>query len=73
VTNAVITFLQEQHASSAVAVLRGRLQVMSRVLRDARWQLLPARELVAGDIVRLRTGDFVPALIAFGRRDGPSF
>jgi plasma-membrane proton-efflux P-type ATPase len=34
---------------------------MSRVLREGRWQLLAARELVSGDIVRLRTGDFVPA------------
>jgi H+-transporting ATPase len=61
VTNAVISFLQEQRASSAVAALRSRLQVMSRVLRDGRCQLLAARELVSGDIVRLRTGDFVPA------------
>ncbi|HVZ19984.1 MAG TPA: plasma-membrane proton-efflux P-type ATPase [Vicinamibacterales bacterium] len=61
VTNAVISFLQEQRASSAVAALRRRLQVTSRVLRDGRWQLLPAGELVPGDVVRVRTGDFVPA------------
>jgi H+-transporting ATPase len=61
VVNAVIGFLQEQRASAAVAALRSRLQVMTRVLRDGVWQLLAARELTAGDVVRVRTGDFVPA------------
>jgi len=61
VVNAVLSFLQEQRASSAVAALRGQLQVTARVLRDGLWQPMPARQLVAGDIMRLRSGDFVPA------------
>ena len=61
VVNAVVSFFQEQRASAAVAALRHRLQVMSRVLRDGNWQPLPAPELVAGDVVRIRTGDFIPA------------
>jgi magnesium-transporting ATPase (P-type) len=61
IVNAVISFLQEQRASGAVSALRSRLQVMTRVLRDGSWQALPARELVSGDVVRVRTGDFVPA------------
>ncbi len=61
VVNAIISFLQEQRASAAVAALRSRLQVMSRVMRDGSWQALPARELVPGDVVRVRSGDFVPA------------
>jgi H+-transporting ATPase len=59
--NAVISFLQEQRASAAVAALRHRLQVTARVLRDGAWQMIPARELVRGDVVRVRAGDFVPA------------
>ncbi len=59
--NAILGFLQEQRASAAVSQLRSRLQVTARVLRDGAWQPLPARELVANDLVRLRTGDFVPA------------
>jgi H+-transporting ATPase len=59
--NAVLSFLQEQRASSAVAALRRRLQVTARALRDGAWRLVPARELVTGDVVRLRAGDFVPA------------
>ena len=41
--------------------LRRRLQVSARVLRDANWQVVPARDLVPGDIVRVRPGDIVPA------------
>ncbi len=61
VINALLSFLQEQRASSAVAALRHRLQISARVLRDGGWQALPARELVPGDVIRLRSGDFVPA------------
>ncbi len=61
IVNAVLSFLQEQRASAAVAALRRQLQVTARVLRDGRWASLPARELVCGDLIRLRTGDFVPA------------
>jgi plasma-membrane proton-efflux P-type ATPase len=37
------------------------LQVNARVRRDASWQVIPARELVPGDIVRVRPGDIIPA------------
>ncbi|MEM4531198.1 MAG: plasma-membrane proton-efflux P-type ATPase [Thermofilaceae archaeon] len=59
--NALMSFWQEQKASRAVEALRERLQINARVLRGGQWTLLPARELVPGDIVRLRAGDFVPA------------
>jgi plasma-membrane proton-efflux P-type ATPase len=59
--NAVLSFLQEQHASTAVAALRAQLRVMGRALRDGMWQAVPARALVPGDVVRMRAGDFVPA------------
>lgn len=61
IVNAVLSFLQEQRASAAVAALRSRLQVTGRVLRDRTWTLLPARDLVCGDVIRVRSGDFVPA------------
>jgi P-type E1-E2 ATPase len=59
--NATLSFLQEQRASAAVAALRRRLQVTARAFRDGAWRLVPARELVTEDVVRLRAGDFVPA------------
>ena len=61
VINAVLSFMQERRAAGVVAALRRRLQVTARVRREATWQVIPARELVPGDIVRLRPGDIIPA------------
>jgi H+-transporting ATPase len=61
VVNAVLSFMQERRAAGVVETLRKRLQVSARVLREASWQLIPARELVPGDIIRVRPGDIIPA------------
>ncbi len=61
VVNAVLGFWQERRAAGVMETLRRRLQVSARVLRDASWQVVPARELVPGDIVRVRPGDIIPA------------
>ncbi|MBP9900569.1 MAG: plasma-membrane proton-efflux P-type ATPase [Verrucomicrobia bacterium] len=61
VINAVLSFKQESRAAGVVEALRKRLQVNARVRRDSSWQVVPARELVPGDIVRVRPGDIVPA------------
>lgn len=61
VVNAMLSFMQERRAAGVVEALRRRLQVNSRVRRDSSWQVIPARELVPGDIVRVRPGDIVPA------------
>jgi H+-transporting ATPase len=61
VVNAILSFTQERRAAGVVETLRKRLQVSARVRRDANWQIIPARELVPGDIVRVRPGDIIPA------------
>ena len=61
VVNAVLGFWQERRAAGVMETLRRRLQVSARVLRDSSWQVIPARELVPGDIVRVRSGDIIPA------------
>lgn len=61
VVNAVLGFAQERRAAGVMETLRRRLQVSARVLRDANWQVVPARDLVPGDIVRVRSGDIIPA------------
>ena len=61
VVNAVLGHVQERRAAGVVEALRQRLQVGARVLRDGAWCGVPARELVPGDVVRLRAGDIVPA------------
>src|ERR1035441_7847137 len=61
VINAVLSFMQENQLAGVVEALRRRLQVSARVRRDSSWQVIPARELVPGDIVRVRPGDIIPA------------
>ncbi len=59
--NAVVGFWEEHQAGNAIAALRANLAIRARVLRDGSWVTRPARELVAGDVIRLRLGDIVPA------------
>jgi H+-transporting ATPase len=59
--NAGVGFWQEYQAGNAVAALKKKLALKSRVLREGTWQPLNARELVPGDIIRLRAGDIIPA------------
>jgi H+-transporting ATPase len=59
--NAAVSFLEEGRASKALALLRGRLTTRARVLRDGRWQAVPATNLVPGDCVHIRMGDLSPA------------
>jgi plasma-membrane proton-efflux P-type ATPase len=61
VVNAVLSFTQERRAADVVETLRRRLRVGARVRRESVWQVIPARDLVPGDIVRLRPGDIIPA------------
>ena len=59
--NAVLGFIQEQQATRAVGALKQKLQLQARVLRDGVWQTVNAAEVVPGDVMRVRSGDFVPA------------
>ena len=59
--NAVVAFAQEKRAEGVVDALRRRLQVNARVLRDSEWHTVGARDLVPGDVIRVRQGDVVPA------------
>ncbi len=61
VFNAVVGFWQEYQAGNAIAQLKKGLALRARVRRDGKWQEIAARELVPGDVVRLRLGDVVPA------------
>ena len=62
--NALISFWQEHKADDAIDMLRRELALDAMVRRDGRWSELPAAELVAGDLVRVRLGDVVPASAA---------
>jgi H+-transporting ATPase len=59
--NAVVGFWEEYQAGNAIAALKKKLALQARVRRDRAWRIVPARELVAGDVIRVRLGDIVPA------------
>ena len=61
VANATIGFWEEHEAGNAIDALKARLAIKARVKRDGKWITPPARELVPGDVIRLRLGDIVPA------------
>ena len=59
--NAVIGSLQSRNSHKAVEMLKKKLDIKSKVLRNKEWVLLDAREIVPGDILMLKLGDLVPA------------
>ena len=61
VANAVVGFWEEHQAGNAIEALKAKLAIKARVKRDGKWITPPARELVPGDVIRLRLGDIVPA------------
>jgi H+-transporting ATPase len=59
--NALIGFFEEHQAGKAIDALKASLAIKARVLRDGSWINPVAKELVPGDVIRLRLGDIVPA------------
>ena len=59
--NAGVGFWEEFQAGNTIAALRDKLAVQARVKRGGQWIAAAARDLVPGDVVRLRLGDIVPA------------
>jgi H+-transporting ATPase len=59
--NAVVGFWEEHQAGNAIAALKAKLAVKARVKRDGEWTTPEARDLVPGDVIRVRLGDIVPA------------
>jgi len=60
-SNALIGFWEEHQAGNAIAMLKAKLAIKARVKRDGKWTTQEARDLVPGDVIRLRLGDIVPA------------
>lgn len=59
--NGLVGFWEERQAGNAIAALKAKLATNSRVKRDGKWVTPSARELVPGDVIRMRLGDIVPA------------
>lgn len=59
--NAIVGFVQEYRAERAMAALKKMASASANVLRDGRWQSVPAAMLVPGDRVQIEAGNVVPA------------
>eukprot|EP00753_Platysulcus_tardus_P019335 PLAT7096.1.p1 GENE.PLAT7096.1~~PLAT7096.1.p1 ORF type:complete len:1023 (+),score=497.92 PLAT7096.1:26-3094(+) len=59
--NGCLGFYEEFKAGNAVDALKKSLAATARVKRDGKWDVVPARELVPGDVIMLRLGDVAPA------------
>ena len=59
--NAVIGVAQESKAEKSLEALRKLSEHAAKVVRDGKEQVIPARELVPGDLVIIETGDYVSA------------
>lgn len=59
--NGIVGFFQERKADNAINLLKQKLAIIARVKRDGKWIQVPAKELVAGDVIRIRLGDIIPA------------
>lgn len=61
VATGLIGFIQEGRAASALAGLRKMQSLRAQVRRDGTWGVVDSATLVVGDVVRVRSGDRVPA------------
>jgi magnesium-transporting ATPase (P-type) len=61
VFNAALGLLHEGRAQATVAALKSRLALSASVRRDGAWTIVPAADLVPGDIVKLSLGSVVAA------------
>ena len=61
IINALLGYLQEGKAEQALDSIRNMLSAEARTLRGGETRLIPAEELVPGDVVLLESGDRIPA------------
>ncbi|MFC4278007.1 cation-transporting P-type ATPase [Achromobacter aloeverae] len=61
ILNSLLGFVQEGRAEKALDSIRNMLSAQARVLRNGAARLIPADDLVPGDIVLLESGDKIPA------------
>jgi len=61
ILNSILGFFQEYRAEKALLALKRMSAPRAAVLREGKEITIPARELVPGDVIILRTGDMVPS------------
>jgi Ca2+-transporting ATPase len=61
ILNGILGFVQEWRAENALQSLRNMMSPQATALRDGRQMIIPARDLVPGDLIIVEAGDRVPA------------
>src|SRR5262249_1028700 len=61
ILNALLGFIQEGKAEKALDSIRNMLSAEARTVRGGETRMIPAEQLVPGDIVLLESGDKIPA------------
>lgn len=59
--NAVIGHRHSRSSQKAVELLKKKLAVRAKILRDGKWLVKDAREIVPGDVIAVKLGDIAPA------------
>lgn len=59
--NAIIGYMHSRSSQRAVEILKKKLALQAKVLRDEKWVIKGAKEIVPGDIIAIKLGDIVPA------------
>ena len=61
VINAIIGFMHSRGSQKAVELLKQRLAIKAKVLRNGDWNLIESSEVVPGDVIVVKLGDIIPA------------
>jgi len=59
--NAALAYFQEGRAQATLAALKHRLALNASVRRDGAWEMIPAAQVVCGDLIKLSLGGVVAA------------
>lgn len=59
--NVVIGYMQSQNSQKAVELLKKKLEIKAKALRDGKWAVIEAKEIVPGDVINIKRGDLIPA------------
>ena len=63
IVSGLLGFWQEKGATDAITKLLEIVQIKTAVLRDSKQQEIPSEDVVPGDIVMLKSGDSIPAVV----------
>jgi H+-transporting ATPase len=59
--NAIIGFMHSRGSQKAVELLKQRLAIKAKVLRNGNWLTVESGQIVPGDIIVVKLGDIIPA------------